>query len=88
MRVMGERPAELAHLSGRKGKIASGYDADLVIFDPEAETLVGRNGLHTRHAISPYVGERLRGKVFATYLRGRAVFREGTFVDEPFGAEA
>ena len=88
VRVMAEKPAELARLSSRKGKIASGHDADLVIFDPEAETVVSREGLHTRHRISPYVGERLRGKVFATYLRGRAVFREGTFVDVPFGAEA
>jgi len=88
VRVMAEKPAELAHLGGRKGKIAGGYDADLVIVDPEAETVVSEEGLHTRHAISPYLGERLRGKVFATYLRGRAVFREGTFVDEPFGAEA
>jgi allantoinase len=59
-----------------------------VIFDPEAETVVSPEGLHTRHRISPYVGMRLLGKVFATYLRGREVFREGTFVDEPFGAEA
>ena len=88
VRVMAEKPAELARLGSRKGKIASGHDADLVIFDPEAETVVSGEGLHTRHRISPYVGERLRGKVFATYLRGRAVFREGTFVDVPFGAEA
>ncbi len=88
VRVMAEKPAELAHLRSRKGKIASGHDADLLIFDPEAETVVSREGLHTRHRISPYVGQRLRGKVLATYLRGRAVFREGTFVDVPFGAEA
>ncbi len=88
VRVMAEKPAELAQLSSRKGKIASGHDADLVIFDPEAETVVSREGLYTQHRISPYMGQRLRGKVFATYLRGRAVFREGTFVDEPFGAEA
>ncbi len=88
VRVMAEKPAVLAQLSGRKGKIASGHDADLVIFDPEAETVVSREGLHTRHRISPYVGQRLRGNVFATYLRGRVVFREGTLVDEPFGAEA
>jgi len=88
VRLMAEGPAALAQLGGRKGTIAAGCDADLVIFDPEAETVISGEGLHTRHAVSPYVGERLRGKVLATYLRGRAVFREGTFVGEPFGAEA
>jgi allantoinase len=87
-RVMAEKPAELAHLNNRKGKIASGHDADLVIFDPEAEIVVRREGLHTRHAISPYVGTRLQGKVDTTYLRGRVVYREGTLVDKPFGTEA
>ena len=87
VRVMAEKPAELAHLSSRKGKIAIGHDADLVIFDPEAEIDVSRDVLHTRHPASPYVGMRLRGRVLATYLKGRMVFRDGAFAEKPFGAE-
>jgi allantoinase len=87
VRVMAEKPAELAHLSSRKGKIAIGHDADLVIFDPEAEIDVSRDVLHTRHPASPYVGMRLRGRVPATYLKGRMVFRDGAFAEKPFGAE-
>jgi len=87
VQLMAERPADLAQLGRRKGKIIAGCDADLVIFDPEAETEVSREALHTRHPVTPYLGMRLRGRVLATYLRGRQVFREGTFADEPFGAE-
>jgi allantoinase len=87
VRLMAERPADLAQLGRRKGKIAGGCDADLVIFDPAAEIVVGHEVLHTRHPVTPYLGMRLRGRVLATYLRGRPVFREGAFADEPFGSE-
>jgi allantoinase len=56
-----------------------GNDADLVLFDPDAQFVVTDRDLHTRHAISPYVGETLQGKVAATWVRGREVFREGGF---------
>jgi allantoinase len=86
-RLMSAGPADLAGIGKRKGRIAAGIDADLVVFDPEAEFEVTPDRLHTRHRISPYVGERLLGKVVATYVRGREVFREGEFTPEPFGVE-
>jgi allantoinase len=86
-RWMAEGPAELAGCGGRKGKIASGYDADLVVFDPEGEFTVTEERLHHRHRVSPYLGEKLRGVVRATYLRGAAVFREGQFPGEAGGRE-
>jgi allantoinase len=86
-RLMAQKPAELAQLGRRKGAIATGYDADLTIFDPEARIVVTPDALHTRHPISPYVGARLRGKVVATYLRGQPVFVDGTFAEMPCGEE-
>jgi allantoinase len=85
--LMARRPAELAQLGQRKGILAAGYDADLVIFDPDAGIEITAEALHTRHRISPYVGERLRGQVVATYVRGNAVFTEGVFAERPFGVE-
>jgi len=79
VRWMSERPAALAGIDHRKGAIAVGNDADLVLFDPDAQFVVTDRDLHTRHAISPYVGETLQGKVTATWVRGREVFREGGF---------
>jgi allantoinase len=43
--------------------------------------------LHYRHAISPYLGEKLRGVVNATYLRGKLVFSNGEFPGEAIGRE-
>lgn len=84
---MAEAPARLAGCAARKGKIAAGYDSDLVVFAPEAEFSVSADRLHYRHRISPYLGERLRGVVLQTYLRGRCIFDRGEFPGSPAGKE-
>jgi allantoinase len=86
-RWMAEGPARLAGCDARKGRIAAGYDADFAVFDPDAEFVVTKEKLYYRHAISPYVGEKLRGAVKATFLRGRAVFEPGEFPGKPSGKE-
>ncbi len=84
---MAAGPARLAGCDSRKGRIAPGYDADLVIFDPDREFVVAEDKLHYRHPVSPYLGEKLRGVVKATYLRGNPVFADGKFPGEPAGLE-
>jgi allantoinase len=85
VRLMSSAPAELVNLAGRKGSIAEGYDADLVVFDPEAEFTVEPARLYHRHRATPYEGQRLRGRVEKTYLRGQKVYDSGTFVGSPRG---
>jgi allantoinase len=87
VRWMAEGPARLAGCQARKGRIAAGCDADLVIFDQDKTFQLTPERLHYRYPLSPYLGETLRGVVKATYLRGRAVFAEGDFVGESSGRE-
>jgi allantoinase len=86
-RWMAERPAQLAGLEDRKGRLAVGLDADMVVFDPETEWAVSSAELHYRHAISPYLGKRLKGKVSMTFLRVECVYKQGSFPREPAGRE-
>ena len=86
-RWMSEKPAQLAGCEARKGRLAEGCDADMVVFDPEAEFTVTEARLHHRHPISPYLGQKLQGVVKRTYLRGKLVFQDGTFFGEPLGRE-
>ena len=86
-RWMSSGPAELAGMGGSAGALAAGREANFVIFDSEVEETVRAERLVTRHRISPYVGERLRGRVVATYLRGEAVWRDGGFAEAPRGRE-
>ena len=87
VRWMAERPARLAGCDTRKGQIAAGRDADFVVFDPETEFTVTEDRLHHRHAVSPYLGERLQGVVKRTYLRGQVVFQDGEFSPQSRGRE-
>jgi len=73
-RWMSTRPAALAGLGRRKGRIAAGMDADLTVWDPEAEVAIEPGRLHFRHKVSPYLGRRLTGRVQATLLRGQVVY--------------
>jgi allantoinase len=86
-RVMAENPARLAGLEQRKGRIAVGCDADLVVLHPEQEWTVTPQELYFRHRISPYVGERLSGRVAATFVRGQQVFAQGQLASGPMGRE-
>lgn len=77
-----EAPARIIGFDKRKGRIAPGFDADLVVFDPDAELSITRESILFKNKISAYVGVNLRGESVATYLRGRAVYRDGAFCDE------
>ena len=76
---MSSAPASLAGLESRKGRIAPGFDADLVVWDPDAEWLVDGAALQHRHPMTPYHGERLHGRVVSTFRGGRLVYDRGTF---------
>jgi allantoinase len=76
---MCEGSAKLAGLDRRKGRIAAGLDADLVIWDPEAAHVVQAGEIQHRHKITPYAGETLFGTVHSTFLRGERVYDAGVF---------
>ena len=76
-RWMSERPASLAGLGDRKGRIVPGLDADLVVWDPDDEFTVDAAALQQRHKLTPYAGRRLRGRVMATFVRGERVWDDG-----------
>ena len=85
-RALDVRPVRAARRPvRRKGAIAPGHDADLVIIDPEAAFVVDAAALHHRHKATPYEGRTLAGQVVATYLRGRRVATAGQPEGEPTG---
>ncbi|XP_073000752.1 probable allantoinase isoform X2 [Typha latifolia] len=73
-----ERPAKLAG-QRHKGVIASGNDADFVVWEPDVEFELNENQViyHKHPSISPYMGKRLSGKVLATFVRGNLIYSDG-----------
>jgi allantoinase len=78
-------PAQLVGLQDRKGKIAVGCDADLVIWNPAEQFQVTASELHHRHKLTPYEGKKLVGVVEKTFLRGRKIYDKGEFIEAPRG---
>ena len=70
--LVGDRPAARFRLPG-KGRLEPGADGDLVLVDLSVETELRAEDLRYRHRHSPYVGMRLRGRIAATFLRGRRI---------------
>lgn len=84
-RWMSEEPAALAGLSGRKGRLMVGADADLILWDPDAVFPVDAEPLLQRHKLTPYAGRTLRGVVHTTWLRGDRVWSEHGLAGTPTG---
>jgi allantoinase len=72
VRWFASAPADLVGLR-RKGRIAPGHDADLVVFAPAASFLVDASALYHRNPVTAYHGRSLTGVVRSTWLRGARV---------------
>jgi allantoinase len=69
----------------RKGRLAVGYDADLVLIDSRDDYEITAEALQYRHRVSPYVGRRLHARVRRTIRRGQTVFADGRVLAERGG---
>jgi dihydropyrimidinase len=74
------RAARLFGLYPRKGTIAVGSDADIVIFDPQAEQVLGVKTLHMRVDYNPYEGRRVKGTPSTVISNGQVIVENGVFV--------
>ncbi len=82
-RTMAEEPARIFGLGARKGSIEVGKDADLTVFDPDADWTIRADSHHGRSDYSLYEGVSGKGSITWTYQRGRPVLADGTVVANP-----
>jgi dihydropyrimidinase len=80
-------PAKLFGCYPRKGEIAPGSDADLVVFDPEKEVVLSARTQATLSDYNPYEGWELRGAVETVLLRGTVIVEGGAFVGTRGGGQ-
>lgn len=80
--VLSENPAMIFHLFPKKGLLAPGSDADIVILDPKKKKVVRAEEMHTKAGWTPYEGMELTGVVDMTILRGKIIFQDGKVMEE------
>jgi len=73
-------PAKIFGLFPRKGTIAPGSDADIVIFDPEKKMRLSQKTLHMNVDYNPYEGREVVGVTDTVISRGRVIIDGGKFV--------
>ncbi len=71
-----ENPSRLAGLEKKKGKIEKGYDADLVVWDPNKKFIVREADIYHRHKTTAYLNQEMFGVVEQTWLGGVRVFNK------------
>jgi len=87
VQLVSTAPAKLFGLYPRKGTVAVGSDADLVIFDPHEEQVISARTHHMRVDYSMFEGIRVRGVPKTVLLRGRVIVDRGRFAGRPGAGE-
>lgn len=80
--LLSEAPARFFGMYPRKGSLLEGTDADIVVFDPEADFTIRDSNRHTASGYTPYDGFKVRGMPVLTMLRGTIIARDGEFIGE------
>lgn len=75
--ALAEHPAKLFGMYPRKGALKEGSDADIVIWDPDAEDVITAGKQMQNVDYTPYEGWRIKGKPIQVFLRGRMVCQDG-----------
>ena len=83
--LLTEKPALFLKVDGRKGSIKIGYDADLLVWDPEQKETIHEQDILYRHKISPYIGEELYGAIQQTYVNGTLVYNNKKIINKNSG---
>ncbi len=83
VRLSSANAAKLFGLAGRKGTLAPGADADLVLWDPDRETTIAQERLHHAIDYTPWEGMAVKGWPVTTIRRGEVAVRDGEVLVAP-----
>ena len=84
-KVLSENPAKLYGMFPRKGIIAPGADADIVVYDPQADHILRAEDMVSHAGYTPYEGFVTHGSVSQVWLRGKLMVENGHVIGEQEG---
>jgi dihydroorotase len=80
VRMCSTNPAQRFGIGSRKGALAKGRDADILVLDPRLQTRVSHAEQLSRAGYTPFDGMQVPGRLTAVFLRGALVYEEGRLV--------
>ncbi len=83
--ITSSAPARFFGIDQRKGRIATGFDADLVVFDEKSTWTVQAENLHNMNRYTPHEGQTFTGRVRSLYVRGERAYHRSRNGRETFG---
>lgn len=83
--LMSKRTSEFLGLGNKKGKIEKGFDADIVVFNPDKSFKVEEKNIFHKHKTTPYSGRELCGVTETVFVRGVKVFDKGRIISPAAG---
>jgi allantoinase len=83
--LMSTATAKFVGLDDKKGNIAVGAYADILVFDDEKQVIISSDMIKHKHKITPYVGKKVTGEIVNTYLRGQLIYSEQNIIGQPQG---
>jgi dihydropyrimidinase len=87
VQLVSTAPAKLFGLYPRKGTVAVGSDADLIVFDPNEEQIISVQTHHMRVDYSMFEGTRVKGATKTVLSRGRTIIDNGRFTGKAGAGE-
>jgi dihydroorotase len=87
VRMCSANPAQRFGIGDRKGALARGQDADILVLDPRLDTRISHAEQLSRAGYTPFDGMQVPGRLTAVFLRGALIYEEGRLaVSAPAGA--
>jgi len=83
IQLLSENPAKIFGLYPKKGTIAVGSDADIIVFDPAREVTITKENQHSNVGYTLYAGRKILGWPERTFQRGQPVLQDGEIVAQP-----
>ncbi len=72
------KPAKFLGLGNKKGKLKKRFDADITVWNEDEEFIIIEKMIAHRHKVTPYLGQKLKGKIIHTFVNGTCVVEDSS----------
>lgn len=87
VKLLSSNDAKLMGMYPKKGVIAIGSDADIILIDPDAKSIMKSKDLHMSTDYTPFENFEINGKITHTIIRGNIIIEDNKYINQKFRGE-